>query len=276
MIIDQHTELYGVVGSPIRHSLSPVMHNSAFLAEGLNAVYLAFETEDIRACLKGMKGLGIKGMSVTIPYKSEVMPLLDEVDNQAAVIGAVNTIVNRDGRLTGYNTDALGALRALEENTELSGKRCIIIGAGGAARAIGHILKEKGLDLTLANRSVERGIALCKALDCRFVNMEEVVNERGDILINTTPVGMMPDEGSCPVPEKLLKKGMVVMDIIYNPLETRLLAMAKARGCRAVNGLAMFIYQGAEQFRMWTGREAPIKVMFEAVKGGLSSRDLVS
>jgi shikimate dehydrogenase len=274
MIIDQHTQLYGVVGNPIRHSLSPVMHNAAFLAEGLNAVYLAFETEDIQACLKGMKGLGIKGMSVTIPYKSKAMAFIDEVDDEAAAIGAVNTIVNRDGRLTGYNTDALGALRALEENTELSGKRCTMIGAGGAARAIGYILKKKGVELTIANRSVEQGISLCKSLDCRFVNMEEVVNESGDILINTTPVGMTPNEESCPVPEKVLKRGMVVMDIIYNPLETRLLAMARGRGCVVVNGLAMFVYQGAEQFRLWTGREASIKIMFEAVRAALKSRDL--
>jgi len=274
MIIDQDTQLYGVVGNPIRHSLSPAMHNAAFLAGGLNAVYLGFETEDIQACLKGMKELGIKGMSVTIPYKSEVMPFLDEVEDQVAAIGAVNTIVNRDGRLTGYNTDALGALRALEENTELSGKRCIMIGAGGAARAIGYILKKKGVELTIANRSVERGISLCKSLDCRFVNMEEVVNEGGDILINTTPVGMTPNEESCPVPEKVLKRGMVVMDIIYNPLETRLLATARGRACKVVNGLAMFVYQGAEQFRLWTGREAPIKIMFEALRAALNSRDL--
>jgi len=273
MIIDQDTQLYGVVGNPIGHSLSPAVHNAAFLAEGLNAVYLAFETEDIQACLKGMKGLGIRGMSITIPYKSEVMPFLDEVHDEAAAIGAVNTIVNRDGRLTGYNTDALGALRALEENTEMPGKRCIMIGAGGAARAIGYILKKKGVELTIANRSVERGISLCKSLDCGFVNMEEVVNERGDILINTTPVGMTPNAESCPVPEKVLRRGMVVMDIIYNPLETRLLAMARGRGCVVVNGLAMFVYQGAEQFRLWTGREAPVKIMFEAAREALNSSD---
>jgi shikimate dehydrogenase len=273
MIIDQNTQLYGVVGNPIGHSLSPAIHNAAFLAGGMNAVYLAFETEDIQACLKGIKGLGIKGMSVTIPYKTEVMPFLDKVEDQAAAIGAVNTIVNRDSQLAGYNTDSLGALRALEENTELSGKRCVMIGAGGAARAIGYVLKDKGVELTIANRSVERGISLCKTLDCRFVKMEEVVNERGDILINTTPVGMTPNEESCPVPEKVLKKGMVVMDIIYNPLETRLLAMARARGCVVVNGLAMFVYQGAEQFRLWTGREAPIKIMFEAAREALNSRN---
>jgi shikimate dehydrogenase len=273
MIIDKDTQLYGVVGNPIRHSLSPAIHNAAFLAEGLNAVYLAFETEDIQSCLKGMRGLGIKGMSVTIPYKSEVMPFLDKVEDQAAAIGAVNTIVNRDSQLAGYNTDALGALRALEENTELSGKRCLMIGAGGAARAIGYVLKEKGVELIIANRSVERGISLCKSLDCRFVNMEQVGSERGDILINTTPVGMTPNEESCPVPEKVLKKGMVVMDIVYNPLETRLLAMARARGCMVVNGLAMFVYQGAEQFRLWTGREAPTKIMFEAARKALNSRN---
>ena len=272
MIVDQHTQLYGVVGNPIGHSLSPAMHNAAFSYTGVNAVYLAFETRDIKACLKGMKGLGIKGMSVTIPYKSDVIPLLDEIDDLAGRIGAVNSIVNRDGRLVGYNTDAVGALKALEEKTELPGKSCIMIGAGGAARAIGYILREKGVELTVANRSIERGESLCKALGCRLINLEGLVGETADILINTTPIGMAPGTELCPVPEQVLKGGMVVMDIVYNPLETRLLAMARSRGCLTVSGLVMFIYQGAEQFRIWTGLEPPIKAMTEAVEKVLVRR----
>jgi shikimate dehydrogenase len=145
MKVDQHTHLYGVVGYPIGHSLSPTIHNAAFAKTGVNAVYLAFETRDLKACMMGMRGLGIKGMSVTIPYKSDVISLLDETDGLAGRIGAANTIVNEGGRLVGYNTDATGAFKALEEKTELSGKSCIMIGAGGAARAIGHILREKGV-----------------------------------------------------------------------------------------------------------------------------------
>ena len=270
MIIDQHTELYGIIGNPIGHSLSPIMHNAAFSQKGINAVFMAFETRDLDACIKGIKGLGIKGMAVTIPYKADVIPLLDEVDDLAGRIGAVNTIVNRGSRLVGYNTDGIGALKALEERTELSGKSCIMIGAGGAARAIAYVLREKEIELTVANRSIERGKSLCRDLGCRFMNLEGLVREKADILINTTPVGMAPGYGSCLVPEQALRDGMVVMDIVYNPLETRLITMARSRGCITINGLAMFVYQGAEQFRLWTGLEPPIKAMTKAVKKALS------
>jgi shikimate dehydrogenase len=266
MIVDQHTGLYGVIGNPISHSLSPIMHNAAFSQKGINAVFMAFETRDPDACIKGMKGLGIKGMAVTIPYKADVIPLLDEVDDLAGRIGAANTIINRNGRLVGYNTDGIGALKALEERTELSGKSCIMIGAGGAARAIGYVLMENGIELTVANRSVERGKSLCRALGCRFINLGGLLREKADILINTTPVGMAPAYGACLVPEQALRDGMVVMDIVYNPLETRLIAMAGSRGCITINGLAMFVHQGAEQFRLWTGIEPPIKAMTEAVE----------
>lgn len=265
-MIDQHTQLYGVVGKPIGHSLSPVMHNAAFLETGINAVYLALETSDIGDAVKGIKVLGIKGLSVTIPYKSDVIPLLDEVDDMALMIGAVNTIVNQDGLLKGYNTDATGALKALEDKVEISGKRCLIIGAGGAARAIGYILKEKGLDVIVANRSIERGESLCRDIGCEFIPLTGLEYQNADILINTTPVGMTPDTELCPVSEKLLNKGTAVMDIIYNPIETRLLKMAKSMDCVTINGLGMFIHQGAEQFRLWTGLEAPISVMKKAVE----------
>jgi len=276
MIIDQHTTLYGVMGYPIGHSLSPTMHNAAFSAKKLNAVYMAFETRDLEGCLKGMKALGIKGMSVTIPHKSRVIPLLDVVDDLAKRIGAVNTIVNDGGRLVGYNTDAVGALKALEEKVELSGKACLIIGAGGAARAIGFILKESGVEVTVANRSVDRGQELALSLNCPFIPLDEVENTTTELLINTTPVGMAPQKDQCPVPEQILKKGIVVMDIIYNPLETRLLAMAGARDCLTINGLGMFIHQGAEQFRQWTGLEAPITDMARAVEQALQSPPTVS
>ena len=270
MIIDQHTKLFGVMGYPIGHSLSPSMHNAAFAATGLNAVYLAFETKDVNGCLMGMKSLGIKGLSITIPFKSEVIPLLDDVDDLANRIGAVNTIVNDEGRLLGYNTDATGALRALEEKTEIPGKSGVLIGAGGAARAIGYILKEHGVDLKVANRSAERGEALARSLGCPFLPLEELEKIETDLLINTTPVGMAPRNDQCIVPEHALKPGMIVMDIIYNPLETKLLALAKAKGCVTINGLGMFIRQGVEQFRLWTGLDAPVEVMTATVKEALS------
>ena len=269
MIIDQHTDMYGVLGFPLHHTLSPTMHNTAFKVTGVNAVYLAFETRNIDGCLNGIKALDIKGMSVTLPHKSSMIPLLDEVDDLAKKIGAVNTIVNKGGHLVGYNTDAIGALRALEEKIELSGKTCLMIGAGGAARAIGFILKENGVEVKVANRSYERGRALAHSLSCPFIHVDQLENIEADLLIHTTPVGMTPYNSHCVIPEHVLRKGMVVMDIIYNPIETRLLTMAKTKGCLTINGLGMFVHQGAEQFRLWTGMDPPISAMKQAVKGAL-------
>ena len=270
MIIDQNTNLFGVVGYPIGQSLSPIMHNTAFDERGLNAVYLAFETRDIEGCVKGMKAMGIRGMSVTLPHKVAVIPLLDEVDVLAKKIGAVNAIVNNDGRLVGYNTDAVGALRALEEKIQLSGKTCLLIGAGGAARAVGFVLKEKGVKLEVANRSAEKGRALALSLSCPYIPLDELEKTCADVLIHTTPVGMTPNTDVSLVSGQIFKKGMVVMDIIYNPLETRLLKVARDRGCLTINGLGMFIHQGAEQFRLWTGLEAPINAMTRAIRKVLS------
>jgi shikimate dehydrogenase len=270
--VDSHTELYGIIGNPVRHSLSPALHNAAFSAVALNAVYLAFEAEDIEGCIEGITGLGVKGMSVTIPFKESVIPCLSAIDPLARRIGAVNTIVNRGGRLTGYNTDAIGALMALEAETSLPGKSCILLGAGGAARAIGFILKQKGASLSIVNRSRGRGQRLARSLECRFISLEEIADVRGDILIQTMPVGMSPHVDQCPVPEVVLRQGMVVMDIIYDPFETRLLRMARERGCTAINGIPMLINQAAEQFRLWTGVDPPLSAMHKAIEEALSKR----
>ena len=269
MTINRNTDLYGVIGHPLGHSLSPIMHNAAFLAKGLNAVYLAFETKEIGDALKGMRALGIKGMSVTIPHKSSVIPLLDHVDRLAERIGAVNTIVNDKGRLVGHNTDGLGALKALKEKTEVFGKTCLILGAGGAARAIGYILKEQGVDLILANRSHARGEELADFLACPFIPLEKATDVQVDLLIQTTSVGMYPHDKDSIVSSDALNPGTVVMDIVYNPIETKLLSIAKGRGCVTINGLGMFIRQGAEQFRLWTGLEAPVEAMSIAVEEAL-------
>jgi len=269
MNADQHTALYGIIGNPVRHSLSPTLHNAAFSAAGLNAVYLAFEPADIEACVQGIKTFGIKGASITIPFKRSVLPYLDEVDSMAGRIGAVNTIVNESNRLKGYNTDAVGALKALEEKTHIPGMTCVIIGAGGAARAIGFILKEKGVAISIVNRSLSRGELLASSLGCEFVPLNDIESVKGDILIQTTPVGMFPHIDACPVPEKILNPGMVVMDIIYTPLETVLLKKARARGCTVIRGVDMFVRQGAEQFRLWTRLDPPISVMRHAVSEAL-------
>jgi shikimate dehydrogenase len=273
MIINQQTKLYGVMGYPIGHSLSPILHNAAFRVCGINAVYLAFESRDAEGCLSGMRALGIKGMSVTIPHKSKVIPLLDEVTPLAKSVGAVNTIVNDRGRLVGHNSDAIGALRSIEEKVPLSGMRCLLIGAGGAARAIGFILKDKGAALSVVNRSKDRGETLAGKLHCPYIPLEEVVKHDADMVIQTTPVGMYPHVNQCPVPAQLLKKGMLVMDIIYNPLDTRLLKEAKNRGCIVIDGLSMFIYQGAEQFELWTGVHPPVSEMRRAVEEALQKQN---
>lgn len=269
MKIDQYTNLYAVVGHPVRHSLGPVMHNTAFQSKGVNAVYLAFETTDIEGAIRGMKALGIRGMSVTIPHKTGVIPYLDDLDPLAEKIGAVNTIVNSEGCLIGYNTDATGALKALEEKIDLDDLHCLIVGAGGAARSIGIALKEKGVSLAITNRSLSRGKRLADRLSCPFVPLGEMESIRPDLLIQTTPVGMTPEAGICPVPENVLRKGMVVMDVIYNPPQTRLLDLAKAKGCVTISGLTMFLYQGAEQFRLWTGLDPPLGLMRKVMKGAL-------
>jgi len=269
MIVNQHTALYGVIGNPVRHSLSPTLHNAVFLATRLNAVYLAFEVEDIEGCIRGIKALGIKGASITIPFKTGVIPYLSEIDPLARRIGAVNTIVNMNGTLKGYNTDAFGALKALEEKTKIPGMTCIIIGSGGAARAIGFILKEMDVTLSIANRSSGRGKELARSLGCPYIPLHKIGETRADVLIQTTPVGMYPCVDQCPVPEQILVEGLVVMDIVYNPFETRLIRLAKARGCITINGISMFIHQAAEQLRLWTGIDPPVGVMSHAVKEAL-------
>ena len=273
MMINQQTELYGVMGNPIGHSLSPILHNAAFRLCGLNAVYLAFESRDAEGCLSGMRALGIRGMSVTIPHKSKVISLLDEVGSLAKSIGAVNTVVNDRGRLIGHNTDALGALRPMEEKVILSGMRCLLIGAGGAAQAIGFVLKDKGVALSVVNRSRHRGEALAGKLHCPYIPLDEVGKHDADMIIQTTPVGMYPYINQCSVPEQLLKKDMLVMDIIYNPLETQLLKKAKDNGCTIIDGLSMFIYQGAEQFELWTGVHPPVSEMRRAVEEVLKKQN---
>lgn len=271
MRLDAHTVLYGVLGSPVRHSLSPAIHNAAFEATGLNGVYLAFEPEDLPGSLAGAKALSIAGLSVTLPFKSAVIPLLNQLDPLAEKIGAVNTIKNERGKLIGFNTDGAGALKALEAVADLSGKRCLLVGAGGAARAIGYVLSRKGVEIVVANRSAERGKSLAAFLEGRFVPLAEANRIEADLLIQTTSVGMSPITDQLPVTPEALREGMVVMDVIYNPLKTKLLQLAEERGCLAVSGLDMFIYQGAEQFRIWTGLEPPVEIMREAAKKNLLS-----
>jgi len=265
-MINGRTELYGIIGNPIRHSLSPMIHNGAFKRLGWNAVYLAFEVKNLEEALRGIRELGVRGVSVTHPFKTKVIPFLDKVEKLAKKIGAVNTIVHRGGRLIGYNTDCDGALEALEEKMSLRGKRVVLLGAGGAARAIGFGLMERDCQLIIANRSRDRGEALGRELNCHFIPMSSLVKMKAgeleaDVMINATSVGMFPRNKKTPVPKRLLKQGMMVMDIVYEPLQTKLLREAKEKGCLTINGLEMLVRQGAAQFEIWTGRRPDLKQM---------------
>lgn len=257
--------LYGVIGNPIGHSLSPVMHNAAFAATGQTAYFNAFQVEDLASAMAGVRALGVAGLSVTLPHKTKVMEYLDWIDDQAQKIAAVNTVVNHQGHLCGYNTDVTGALAALQGKTELAGRRVLILGAGGAARALVYGVSEIGGRVAIANRSAERGMALAKEFGTLYLATSEIENFQAEVLINTTSLGMAPASELMPLSPTLIKPSMVVMDIVYNPLRTRLLETAEKCGAVTIDGLEMFIAQGALQFEMWTGQKAPIKVMRQAV-----------
>ncbi|MGD8992567.1 MAG: shikimate dehydrogenase [Desulfobacterales bacterium] len=270
-MIDARTSLFGLIGNPVDHSLSPVMHNQAFAETGCNAVYLAFCVSEPGAAIKSFRALNVKGVSVTLPHKVAVMEYLDDIEKTAASIGAVNTIVRHNGKLIGYNTDCQGAIKALQTQTTIDGKAAAIIGAGGAARAIGLGLSGVARRLTILNRTRKTGERLAADLKADFLPLEECQPKRYDIMINTTPVGMHPDTTATPIARQALSKEMVVMDIVYNPLNTRLLKEAAAKGCRTITGLDMFVFQGALQFELWTGIQAPVEVMRAAVLQALQT-----
>ncbi|UHA74229.1 shikimate dehydrogenase [Paenibacillus sp. 481] len=300
--INSATALYAVIGDPIGQSKSPLMHNAALRHLGMNGVYAAFHVLPARLeqAIDGMRALGIQGMNVTIPHKEAVMSYLDELDESARIIGAVNTIVNRDGKLIGYNTDGLGYVRALKEEVmpNLAQARILIIGAGGAARGIAYALLREGCTrLYIANRTIERANMLVDDLaglagvpsvpsfsgasplpptsasvgtpvyvDAIALHDQPAIDpEQIDLVIQTTSVGMHPNVDDLPFTASWLRPHMIVSDIIYNPLETAILREARRIGCRTHSGLGMFIHQGAIALEMWTNRKAPIQVMRDTV-----------
>jgi len=262
--------LFCVFGDPVAHSLSPVMHNRAFAYTGYNGLYMAFKVSDISQAIAGMRVLGIKGASITMPHKINVMGQIDEIDAMARDIGAVNTVVNQNGVLKGYNTDCHGASAALLKKTEIANRNVAILGAGGAARAIGFGIIAEGGKVTIFNRSKDKGEALAGVLNASFCPLAEIKTLDCDILINTTSVGMSPHVQATPISKKLLAPEMVVMDIVYNPIQTQLLKDAKMLGCTIVQGVDMFVYQGASQFKLWTGKNAPVEIMKKAVLGAIN------
>ncbi|AZV63479.1 shikimate dehydrogenase [Peribacillus frigoritolerans] len=257
-------KIYGVMGDPIAHSMSPDIHNDAFEKENIEAVYHHFHVtkEGLNDAVKGMKALGIEGFNITIPHKTSIIPFLDEVDELALAIGAVNTVVNKNGRFIGYNTDGKGFFKSLcdEISGDIKAKKTLVIGAGGAARAIYFTLVKEGVkQVDIANRTKERAAQLVS--DCPYdkvskalsiIEAEESLSQY-DLIIQTTSSGMSPELDHSPLKVDQLKSGAIVSDIIYNPLQTKLLREAGEKGAETQNGLGMFINQAALAFEIWTG-----------------------
>jgi len=277
-IIGARTNILCVIGHPIEHSMSPVMHNAALNDLSLDYIYLAFDIppNDLEKAILGFKKSNMKGINVTIPHKEAIIHYLDELDPLSKQIGAVNTIKNEGGVLLGRNTDALGAKQALlDGGFKIEGKKALILGAGGAARAISFALSEKMDEIFISNRTEERAIKLAKELQdkTKIKATGKDMSEKTlrslaysvDILINTTPIGMYPKIDISPISKDLLNENLFIFDIIYNPLQTRLLKDAKKIGSKTLNGLDMFVNQGALAFEWWTGKKPNVKLMKEII-----------
>ena len=277
--ITSSTKLCAVIGNPIGHSLSPALHNAAFNEKNLDFVYLAFQVEDVKSALAGMRALkNFRGMSVTIPHKIDAMKYVDEIAEVDRSIGSINTIINENGKLIGMGTDGLGALKALvDAGVVLDGKSVVMLGAGGAARAIAFTLarnaKLSKLTIMDINETLLKGLTADLQAGTDTCIGSEVLNDNSlvqamahaDVIINCTPIGMHPREGVSLVPVELFRTGQVVFDVVYTPLETKLLADARSRGLLTVSGVEMFINQAVLQFEAFTGVDAPIDVMRKVV-----------
>jgi shikimate dehydrogenase len=277
------TRLCAVIGNPIGHSLSPAIHNGAFNALDLDFVYLAFPVEDVRGVLEGMRAIeNFRGLSVTIPHKTEVMKYVDEISDVDRCIGSINTVIHEKGKLIGVGTDGAGALKALVDNgVEVDGRNVLMLGAGGASRAISFTLamKTKLAELTImdVNETVLQGLKadLTAGTDAVIktgaMTGLSAAMESADIIINCTPVGMHPKVDASLIPPEMFRPGQAVLDIVYNPLETKLLADAKSRGLRVIPGVEMFLNQAVLQFELFTGAVAPVEVMRRVVMERLKS-----
>jgi shikimate dehydrogenase len=273
------TKLIAIIGDPVERSLSPAMHNAAFEALDLDYAYMALRVPPgaLDGAIATARVLKMAGMNVTHPHKIKIPSLLDGLDESAELVGAVNTVKNNRGKLIGYNTDGAGAVRALEsEAGELAGRRILLLGAGGAARAIAFSLVKEGAELNIANRTTSRAKELTAAIKRGLGTNVGLINlnrnelsetiKNTDIIINATTIGMHPNVNRTLITAEMMHKGLIVNDIVYEPLQTRLLTEAKKAGARTVTGLGMLINQAALSFEIWTGRRAPIKVMTAAAK----------
>ena len=271
---DKHSAIYGLIGNPVSHSISPIIHNTLFKELNFNGIYVPFKVDNIGDFMKEFRGLDVKGYSVTIPHKESVVNYLDAIDPIAKKIGAVNTIVNKGGQLVGFNTDCEAAIKVLEavnsrgerpfaltKDVHLRGKKVTLVGAGGVARAIAFGLKERQAQITIINRNYGRAQSLARDVGCLVSKFDESEAFNADILINATPVGMFPKINETPIDKHKLKPNMIVFDTIYNPIETKLLKEAKAQGCKTINGLSMFVHQAAAQFKLWTGQMPSVETI---------------
>ncbi|HUS58664.1 MAG TPA: shikimate dehydrogenase [Planctomycetota bacterium] len=270
--IGPETAVYGVIANPVAHSMSPAIHNAAFSETGIDAIYLPFKVDEPVSFVNAFKAIDVQGYSVTIPHKETIMPAMDEIDATARKIGAINTVVNRGGRLFGYNTDYIAAVGELEKATELRGRKALMIGAGGGARAIAFGLVQKGVKLTVTDIASEKAQKLADDVHCSWDYIDHVRAPEVDILLNATPIGMHPKTDESPVPADWLRPETVVFDIVYNPIETRLLREARRRGCKTVSGFDMFVSQAVAQFELWTGRKAPVATMADVVRRRLTQQ----
>ena len=281
MKIKGSTNIVGLIGHPVEHSFSPPMHNAAFEKLGMDYAYIAFDVDpnNLGSAIEGAKSLNIKGFNVTIPHKIEVMQFLDEIDEVAGLIGAVNTIDFKN--MKGYNTDGIGAVRAIEDVISIKDKNVVIAGAGGASRAISFYLAKYGADsITILNRNVDRAISLAGdvldsglIVDVQADSMSEINNylSDADILVDTTPMGMHPHVDDEPIARaEDMHEDLVVFDAVYNPNETVLIKEAIKAGAKPVYGIKMLLYQGAESFKIWTGVDAPVDEMEKALRQTLN------
>lgn len=275
---DANTTVYCIIGNPVRHSLSPVMHNAAFEHLHINAIYVAFQPQSAQKAIEAMKTLGIQGASVTIPFKVELISLCDEVDDLALEIGSVNTLINVNGNIKGYNTDGNGLIKALEHHAvDYVHKNVLIIGNGGSARAIAYTLAHNNAHITICGRNENNVIHLVHDLQhhgisvnsCLLHDLHPDTTLPFDIIINTTPVGMIPHADTCPINEHYIHPHHIIVDIIYSPRETMLIKTARNKGCKTITGEYMLLYQACMQFELWTGKPAPFEIMYNALTQAL-------
>lgn len=270
MKLSAKTKICLIIGDPISHSLSPAMHNAGYEALGIDNQFVFLgakvKVEDVSVVADAMKRMGIHGLTCTIPHKIEIMKFLDKIDETAKKIGAVNTVLNQNGRLIGFNTDWQGAVIPLEKMTNLTGKKVLVLGAGGAARAVVFGLLNRKAKVSIFNRTKEKAVGLAKEFSCQVTNLNTESEIRDfDIIVNTTSVGMKPLEKEIPISTKYFFPKQIVFDIVYSPFETKLLKEAKKRGAKIIHGVEMLLHQGTAQFEIYTGKKAPEDAMRRAI-----------